>query len=248
MGDGRAAIVTGAAGGIGRAIAARLAERRLRRAGGRPQAGRRRSRRAAGGRPDHARGQPGRGRGRARALRPPGRRGPQRRLPARRAVAEFPEDRWDALVAHPADEPVPARPLRLGGARRRRATAASSSSPRPTGSSPRPSRPAMWRPSTACSGWSRRWRSRAPSDGSSPPPSAPASCARRSSRARSPTRPRRTGCREERVLEEVILAPHAVKRLIEPDEVADVVAFLLGPGGRAFSGAPVTMDLGWTAR
>jgi hypothetical protein len=27
-----------------------------------------------------------------------------------------------------------------------------------------------------------------------------------------------------------------------------VVAFLLGPGGRAFSGAPVSMDLGWTAR
>jgi 3-hydroxybutyrate dehydrogenase len=56
------------------------------------------------------------------------------------------------------------------------------------------------------------------------------------------------GVSEESVLEDVILAPHAVKRLIEPDEVADVVAFLLGPGGRAFTGAPVTMDLGWTAR
>ena len=51
---------------------------------------------------------------------------------------------------------------------------------------------------------------------------------------------------EERVLEEVILAPHAVKRLIEPDEVADIVAFLLGPTGRAFTGAAVTMDQGWT--
>src|SRR5215211_2163917 len=56
------------------------------------------------------------------------------------------------------------------------------------------------------------------------------------------------GMPEERVLEEVITAPHAVKRLIEPSEVADVVAFLLGPGGRAFTGAPVTLDLGWTAR
>jgi 3-hydroxybutyrate dehydrogenase len=56
------------------------------------------------------------------------------------------------------------------------------------------------------------------------------------------------GVPEERVLEDVILAPHAVKRLIEPDEVAGVVAFLLGPGGRAFTGVPVTMDLGWTAR
>ena len=56
------------------------------------------------------------------------------------------------------------------------------------------------------------------------------------------------GMPEERVLEDVILAPHAVKRLIEPEEVADVVAFLLGPGGRSFTGAPVTMDQGWTAR
>ncbi len=56
------------------------------------------------------------------------------------------------------------------------------------------------------------------------------------------------GMSEDEVLEKVILAPHAVKRLIEPDEVADVVAFLLGPGGKAFTGAPVTMDLGWSAR
>jgi 3-hydroxybutyrate dehydrogenase len=53
---------------------------------------------------------------------------------------------------------------------------------------------------------------------------------------------------EDRVLEEVILAPHAIKRLVEPEEVAAVVSFLLGPEGRAFTGSPVTMDLGWTAR
>jgi 3-hydroxybutyrate dehydrogenase len=39
-----------------------------------------------------------------------------------------------------------------------------------------------------------------------------------------------------------------VKRLLEPEEVADTVAFLAGPAGRNFSGAPVVMDLGWTAR
>jgi 3-hydroxybutyrate dehydrogenase len=53
---------------------------------------------------------------------------------------------------------------------------------------------------------------------------------------------------EDEVLEQVILAPHAVKQLIEPSEVAEVVAFLAGPGGRVFTGAPVTMDQGWTAR
>jgi 3-hydroxybutyrate dehydrogenase len=56
------------------------------------------------------------------------------------------------------------------------------------------------------------------------------------------------GISEERVLEEVLLAPQAIKRLIEPTEVAEVVAFLLGPGGAAFSGVPVTLDLGWSAR
>ena len=56
------------------------------------------------------------------------------------------------------------------------------------------------------------------------------------------------GLSEEQVLEEVIFAPQAVKRLIEPDEVAEVAAFLLGPAGRNFTGAPVVLDLGWTAR
>jgi 3-hydroxybutyrate dehydrogenase len=56
------------------------------------------------------------------------------------------------------------------------------------------------------------------------------------------------GMSEDRVLEEVILAPHAVKRLIEPDEVAEAVAYVLGPGGRTMSGVPLTMDMGWTAR
>jgi 3-hydroxybutyrate dehydrogenase len=50
------------------------------------------------------------------------------------------------------------------------------------------------------------------------------------------------------VLEKVILQPHAVKELIEPSEVAGVVAFLAGPAGKMFTGAPITLDQGWTAR
>jgi 3-hydroxybutyrate dehydrogenase len=56
------------------------------------------------------------------------------------------------------------------------------------------------------------------------------------------------GVSEDRVLEEVLLAPQAVKRLIEPDEVAATVAFLLSVDGRAFTGVPVIMDQGWSAR
>jgi 3-hydroxybutyrate dehydrogenase len=56
------------------------------------------------------------------------------------------------------------------------------------------------------------------------------------------------GVSEDEALNDVILAPHAIKRLIEPEEVADVIAFLAGPRGAAFTGVPVTMDLGWSAR
>lgn len=56
------------------------------------------------------------------------------------------------------------------------------------------------------------------------------------------------GLPEDEVLEKVILQPHVVKQLIEPAEVAEVVAFLAGPAGKAFTGAPVTLDQGWTAR
>ena len=56
------------------------------------------------------------------------------------------------------------------------------------------------------------------------------------------------GISEEEALRAIVLEPQAIKRLLEPDEVADVAAFLLGPGGRAFTGAPVVLDNGWTAR
>ncbi|MDQ6850929.1 MAG: SDR family oxidoreductase [Actinomycetota bacterium] len=56
------------------------------------------------------------------------------------------------------------------------------------------------------------------------------------------------GLSEDRVLHDVILAAQPVKRLIEPEEVAAVAAFLVGPNGRSFTGVPVSMDHGWTAR
>jgi 3-hydroxybutyrate dehydrogenase len=56
------------------------------------------------------------------------------------------------------------------------------------------------------------------------------------------------GISEEQALTDVLLASQAIKRLIEPEEVAATVAFLLSPAGRAFTGVPVTMDQGWTAR
>lgn len=59
---------------------------------------------------------------------------------------------------------------------------------------------------------------------------------------------RTRGIKPEEVIEKVMLEPAAVKRLIEPAEVADFVAFLCGPTGDVFTGAALAMDLGWTAR
>jgi 3-hydroxybutyrate dehydrogenase len=50
------------------------------------------------------------------------------------------------------------------------------------------------------------------------------------------------------VIERIMLAPAAVKRLIEPHEVADFVAYLCTEAAGTITGAALTMDLGWTAR
>jgi 3-hydroxybutyrate dehydrogenase len=52
---------------------------------------------------------------------------------------------------------------------------------------------------------------------------------------------------EERSVED-LLAPQAVKRMLEPSEVAAAAAWILGPDGRAVTGTPFVLDLGWTAR
>jgi 3-hydroxybutyrate dehydrogenase len=49
------------------------------------------------------------------------------------------------------------------------------------------------------------------------------------------------------VLSEVLLAANAVKRLIEPSDVAEVVGFLCGPAAWTMTGAIVPMDAGWLA-
>ena len=56
------------------------------------------------------------------------------------------------------------------------------------------------------------------------------------------------GIPDERVLEDVLLAPQALKELLEPRAVAEAVAYLLGPAGRFATGAPLVLDGGWTAR
>ncbi|MEU5090520.1 3-hydroxybutyrate dehydrogenase [Streptomyces sp. NPDC021356] len=55
------------------------------------------------------------------------------------------------------------------------------------------------------------------------------------------------GIPEERVLSEVLLQDSAVKRLIEPEEVAEAVAYLCGPHASFVTGTSLVLDGGWTA-
>lgn len=52
----------------------------------------------------------------------------------------------------------------------------------------------------------------------------------------------------DEVIDRVMLEPAAVKRLVEPVEVAAMVAYLCGPHARSISGGALTMDGAWTAR
>jgi 3-hydroxybutyrate dehydrogenase len=55
------------------------------------------------------------------------------------------------------------------------------------------------------------------------------------------------GLTEDQVLAEVMLAPAALKRLLEPEEVADAVAWLCSPSATSVTGSSLVMDGGWTA-
>ncbi len=56
------------------------------------------------------------------------------------------------------------------------------------------------------------------------------------------------GIPESEVLESVLLAESAVKRLVEPEEVADLVLWLAGPKAAMATGTSFTLDGGWSAK
>jgi 3-hydroxybutyrate dehydrogenase len=56
------------------------------------------------------------------------------------------------------------------------------------------------------------------------------------------------GIEESEVVEKIMLTHNAIKRLVEPDEVASLVGWLAGPDAAMVTGASYTMDGGWTAQ
>jgi len=53
---------------------------------------------------------------------------------------------------------------------------------------------------------------------------------------------------EDEVIERVMLAPAAIKRLVEPEEVAAFALYLASDHAGVITGAAHMLDLGWTAR
>ena len=56
------------------------------------------------------------------------------------------------------------------------------------------------------------------------------------------------GLREDEVVEKIMLTETAVKRLVEPDEVASLAGWLVSAKAGMVTGASYTIDGGWTAR
>jgi len=56
------------------------------------------------------------------------------------------------------------------------------------------------------------------------------------------------GLSTEEVVQKIMLEPAAIKRLIEPGEIADFVAYLCSDSGAIITGSAQMLDLGWTAR
>lgn len=55
------------------------------------------------------------------------------------------------------------------------------------------------------------------------------------------------GTTPERVVTEVMLGGAAIKELIPAEEIADLVTYLCGPGGRHITGTSIPVDGGWLA-
>ena len=56
------------------------------------------------------------------------------------------------------------------------------------------------------------------------------------------------GINEDEVVEEIMLKASAIKKMIEPSEIAELVSFLCSDNAKSITGATWTIDGGWTAQ
>ena len=56
------------------------------------------------------------------------------------------------------------------------------------------------------------------------------------------------GMSEEQVIRDVMLAPQPTRRFVQPEEVAELAAYLCGDMARSITGSAISIDGGWTAK
>ena len=59
---------------------------------------------------------------------------------------------------------------------------------------------------------------------------------------------RTLGIEKDEVVDNVMLAPAAIKELIDPDDIAKLASFLASEEARLITGSSYSIDAGWTAR
>ncbi len=62
------------------------------------------------------------------------------------------------------------------------------------------------------------------------------------------TQARSHGIPEDEVVKKIMLEPAALKRLLEPREVAELIVFLTSDAAQAITGSSINIDCGWTSR
>ncbi len=56
------------------------------------------------------------------------------------------------------------------------------------------------------------------------------------------------GLSEDRVVREVMLAPQPTRQFVQPEEIAELAAYLCGDAARSITGSAISIDGGWTAK
>jgi 3-hydroxybutyrate dehydrogenase len=56
------------------------------------------------------------------------------------------------------------------------------------------------------------------------------------------------GLSEEEVIRQVMLAPQPTKRFVQPEEIAELAAYLCSDWARSITGSTISIDGGWTAK
>ena len=56
------------------------------------------------------------------------------------------------------------------------------------------------------------------------------------------------GIEPDKVISDIMLKNAAIKRMIEPEEIGELVNYIVSDAARSFTGSNLTIDLGWTAQ